>query len=139
MTCLIRNQYQSELETYGNALGSETAAYGVLCMNNGFTLDKTPEGKDSKLYKDLLNYYGGNETAAIRAKALFYTDKYIADHGDWTVDGKEPSLEVLTNETPNLKTENDAIDDCNKFITKELSKIKEDEPSPLLRPMLIIV
>lgn len=127
MTCLIRNQYQSELETYGNALGSETAAYGVLCMNNGFTLDKTPEGKDSKLYKDLLNYYGGNETAAIRAKALFYTDKYIADHGDWTVDGKEPSLEVLTNETPKLKTENDAIDDCNKFITKELSKLDESE------------
>lgn len=127
MTCLIRNQYQSELETYGNALGSETAAYGVLCMNNGFTLDKTPEGKDSKLYKDLLNYYGGNETAAIRAKALFYTDKYIADHGDWTVNGKEPSLEVLTNENPTLKTENDAIDDCNKFITKELSKLDESE------------
>jgi hypothetical protein len=45
MVCLIKSKYTKELAEYTQLFGDEDVAYAVLCMNNGFTLDKTPQGE----------------------------------------------------------------------------------------------
>ncbi len=40
MVCLLKKEYKQELADYKKILGSEAAAYYVLAMNNGFTLDQ---------------------------------------------------------------------------------------------------
>lgn len=72
------------LDRYSRILGSEEAAYYVLSQNNGFPLDKTPNGDDSDLYQDLLNHYG-NEEEAIRTKSMMYTQRFFDANGDWTM------------------------------------------------------
>lgn len=47
MVCLNKKFYKKELEDYASVLGSEAAAYYVLAMNNGHTLDLDPEGNPS--------------------------------------------------------------------------------------------
>nr|DAE41948.1 MAG TPA: hypothetical protein [Bacteriophage sp.] len=69
MVCLIKSKYKEELDLYTQLLGSEKRAYAILCCNNGYTLDKTKDGKPSKLYNDLLEYYKGDVTKAVQKKA----------------------------------------------------------------------
>lgn len=54
------------LQEYTDILGSENAAYYVLSENNGYGLDKAPDGEPSRLFTDLMEYHGGNETNAIQ-------------------------------------------------------------------------
>ena len=65
MVCLNKKFYEKELADYASVLGSEAAAYYVLAMNNGYTLDLDPEGNPSTLYSDILAACGGNEIRAI--------------------------------------------------------------------------
>ena len=60
MVCLIKKQYKKELKQYKDILGSTEAAYYVLAMNNGYTLDYTYEGKPSELYTALLAKNSGD-------------------------------------------------------------------------------
>lgn len=83
MVCLIKSQYKKELEQYKNVLGSEAAAYYVLAMNNGFTLDYDPNGNESQLFKDILNAVGGDIQKAILEKSLYYSKSYLDTYGDW--------------------------------------------------------
>lgn len=79
------------LDKYASVLGSEEAAYYVLSQNNGFTLDKTPNGEDSDLYNDLVNNLG--EDQAIRAKSMLYTSNFLEANGDWTMGTmRDPSM-----------------------------------------------
>lgn len=82
----------SALDRYANVLGSEDAAYYVLSQNNGFLLDKTPNGEDSDLYQDMISHYGSEEEA-IRMKSMLYTSKFLEANGDWTIgDFRDPSM-----------------------------------------------
>ena len=72
------------LEEYTNILGNENAAYYVLSENNGYGLDKAPNGADSKLFSDLLNHYNGDRNKAILAKSRVYSDSFRNWFGDWT-------------------------------------------------------
>ena len=56
MVCLNRKDpfNKAQLEYLTGILGSENAAYYVLAMNNGYSLDCDPEGNPSKLYQDIL-------------------------------------------------------------------------------------
>ena len=91
MVCLNKKFYEKELADYASVLGSEAADYYVLAMNNGYTLDKDPDGKPSKLYEDILAACGNNPVRAIQEKSLYYTQAYIKANGDWTLELKEPS------------------------------------------------
>src|SRR5574344_1684096 len=51
--------------------------------NNGYNLDKAPNGAESKLFKDLLDNFNGNRVEAIKAKAKIYSDSFINWFGDW--------------------------------------------------------
>ena len=46
MVCLLTNrpEVQAQLDKYTNILGSREAAYYVLSENNGYELDKAPNG-----------------------------------------------------------------------------------------------
>lgn len=82
MVCLNKKFYKKELADYASVLGSEAAAYYVLAMNNGHTLDLDPEGNPSQLFKDILAACGGNMARAIQEKAVYYTQAYLKANGD---------------------------------------------------------
>ena len=97
MVCLLTDQpeVQAQLDKYTNILGSEDAAYYVLSENNGYQLDKAPNGQPSKLFSDLLNYYNDDETQAIRAKAKLFTESFRNWFGDWLSDDKTNVSKVV--------------------------------------------
>jgi hypothetical protein len=72
-----------------SALGGEDKAYLFWMRNKGNHLEKAPNGADSKLFSTLLDYFEGNRTQAIRAKAKVYTDEFFNWFGKWTEDDKE--------------------------------------------------
>jgi hypothetical protein len=47
----------------------ENAAYYLWSANNGYSLDKAPNGASSKLFSDLLSHYNGDRRSTILAKA----------------------------------------------------------------------
>lgn len=85
MQCLnIKNpEVAALLKEYTEILGSENAAYYVLSENNGYGLDKAPNGEPSKLFSDLLKHYNGDRVAAIQAKARTYSKSFKEWFGDW--------------------------------------------------------
>lgn len=72
------------LQEYTDILGSYNAAYYVISENNGYGLDKAPNGEPSKLYNDLLSIYNNDHSMAIRAKSMVYSDSFKNWFGDWT-------------------------------------------------------
>ena len=85
MQCLnIKNkEVAALLDQYTDILGSYDAAYYVLSENNGYGLDKAPNGEPSKLYNDLLSIYNNDHSMAIRAKSMVYSDNFKNWFGDW--------------------------------------------------------
>lgn len=97
MQCLntSNKQVKAELEELTQALGSYDAAYYVMSENNGYSLDKAPNGAESKLFKDLLDNFNGNRVEAIKAKAKIYSDSFKNWFGDWLSDDKEGISKVV--------------------------------------------
>ena len=81
MVCIIRSKYQKELKQLSGILGGEKAAHYALCMNNGYNLTDTKEGKHSKLFDQLKEKYGEDE--AIRMKTYTFTPQFTEKFGDW--------------------------------------------------------
>lgn len=102
MVCLIKDKYKSELKEYASILGSEEAAYYVLAMNNGYTLDYTPDGKRSELYHALLHKYDGDVNQSIIDKCLAFTPQFISEHGDYTIGQFDGPVDI--NGEPSIKT-----------------------------------
>ena len=92
MACLIKSKNKPLLDSYTDILGSEDAAYYVLCKNNGYTLEFTPNGEKSDLFQQLLVKNNYDYEDAIREKAeMYYSSYYDTIGGDWTMsalDGK---------------------------------------------------
>ena len=68
-------QVKQEFDELVQAVG-EDMAYLLWDRNNGYALDKAPNGADSKLFKDLLDYYEGNRQKAILAKGKTYLQRF---------------------------------------------------------------
>lgn len=122
MVCLIKSKYKEELDLYTQLLGSEKRAYAILCCNNGYTLDKTKDGKPSKLYNDLLEYYKGDVTKAVQKKAQLFTSEFTNDYGQWYQDGYE-----ISDEYKNVFDENGEPILFKSEKSVELTKSKYDE------------
>ena len=86
MVCIIRSKYQNELKQLSGILGGEKAAHYALCMNNGYNLTDTKEGKHSKLFDQLKEKYGEDE--AIRMKTYTFTPQFTDQFCDWYNDKK---------------------------------------------------
>ena len=86
MACLIKSKNKPLLDEYTSMLGSESAAYYVLCMNNGYSLEFTPSGERSDLFRQLLAKNDYDYEEAIREKAeMYYSSYYDQIGGDWTM------------------------------------------------------
>ena len=104
MQCLnIKNpEVAALLKEYTEILGSENAAYYVLSENNGYGLDKTPNGESSKLFNDLLKHYKNDAVKAIKAKSIVFSNQFTPEN----VSKGESSVDVVlkANETINKPT-----------------------------------
>lgn len=139
MVCIYNpsTEQLNALDRYSDVLGSEEAAYYVLSQNNGFPLDKTPQGEDSDLYNDLVNHYG-NEEEAIRTKAMLYTNRYLEANGDWTIgdffdpsqiDSKnEPKLSFVTG---SITDEIEEIMNHQFLVDPQFPSIEQDDLSKI--------
>ena len=76
-------QIKAEFDEMVAALG-EKQAYAIWDMNNGYSLDKAPNGEPSILFNSLLEHNNQNRVNAIQAKAKVYTNSFKAWFGDWT-------------------------------------------------------
>ena len=65
-------------------LVGEIGAYHIWNENNGNPIDQTKDGKPSKLFSDLLQYYNGDRAAAIKGRAKTFTKGFKSWFGDWT-------------------------------------------------------
>lgn len=77
MQCLnIKDKkVKAALDEVAQVLG-EDAAYYVISENNGYAIDQAPNGAQSKLFSDLLDYYEGDRTQAIIHKANTFKDEF---------------------------------------------------------------
>lgn len=121
MQCLnIKNkEVAALLDEYTNILGNYDAAYYVLSENNGYGLDKAPNGEPSKLYNDLLSNYNNDHSMAIRAKSMVYSDNFKNWFGDWL--NVVPSTEASHRLTSYL---NNLVNRKNRF--SKLAKVLLD-------------
>ena len=71
------------------------AAYRTYHRNGGNFLDKTPDGKQSILFKTLLDHFGGDINKAIVAKSNVYSDEFFNWFGDWTAEDKNDVSKVV--------------------------------------------
>ena len=97
MQCLnIKNkEVAALLKEYTKIFGNEDAAYYVLSENNGYGLDKAPNGEPSKLFSDLVEHYNGDRVAAIQAKARTYSKSFKEWFGDWQSEDKTNVSKVV--------------------------------------------
>lgn len=87
-------EVKEQFEELSNVLGENTAYY-IWSYNNGYSLDYAPNGAQSKLFSDLLEYYKGDRRSAIIAKAKTYSPSFRNWFGDWTSGNKENVSKVL--------------------------------------------
>lgn len=85
MQCLnIKNEEVAALlSEYTSILGSENAAYYVLSENNGYGLDKAPNGELSELYQNILEQNGGDINSTVLEIAKNYI-KPLVDKNWWS-------------------------------------------------------
>lgn len=81
-----------EFNELKEATKNERYAYALWSANNGYGLDKAPNGAQSKLFNDLLKYFDGDRIKAMRAKIHTYTKPFKDKYG--TAEG-EPSVESI--------------------------------------------
>ena len=84
-------QEYSELE---DLFGPDTA-HLLWSRNNGYSIDKAPNGADSILFGELLHVTNGDRTQAFILKAKVYSDQFFDWFGDWTSDNKENVSKVV--------------------------------------------
>ncbi len=73
----------------------ENSAYNLWDQNNGYGLDKAPNGAESKLFVDLLSLYNGDRTKALKAKAKTYSNEFKEWFGDWIQEDKTDVSKVV--------------------------------------------
>lgn len=85
---------KQEFDELIDAVG-ENAAYYLWDQNNGYGLDKAPNGAESKLFSDLLQHYNGDRDLAIKAKANVYSKAFKNWFGDWLSGNKTNVSKVV--------------------------------------------
>ena len=76
-------------------LFGKTAASLLWSRNNGYSIDKAPNGADSILFGELLHVANGDRTQALILKAKVYSNEFFKWFGDWTSDDKTNVSKVV--------------------------------------------
>lgn len=131
MVCLIKSKNKPLLDSYADILGSEDAAYYVLSQNNGYSLEFTPNGERSDLFRQLLAKNNYDYEEAIREKAeMYYSSFYDEIGGDWTMSSLDNSAvdengEPKINYTPEEIDFADIISPAVKFDQMDYMSLSE--------------
>lgn len=97
-------RYEELLKELKDPIDAEIV-FSAETANNGYSLDKTKEGKESKLYKDLLSITN-DKVEALRAKAKTFTDEFQEwfDESKVIDDNGEPLMVYHGTPTKYIKT-----------------------------------
>jgi sulfur carrier protein ThiS len=95
-----RNIHSLEKVLESESINEELA----IIKNNGYSLDKTPNGKKSNLYESILALpeVNGNTEIANKLKSLIYSNNFTNWFGDWVNNPEESSKIVDENGEPKL-------------------------------------
>jgi len=116
-------------------LGSSEMAHLIWDRNKGNTVDFSPDGKQSTLFKQLLEYTNNNRVEAIRLKSTYYLDQYTEANGKWYDDFEaEPIAETVNianisfDEVENVSNMilNKLLIKQRPYILRKKNKLKED-------------
>ena len=88
------NKNLPEWKELVDAIG-ENDAYYIWDQNNGYSLDKAPNGAESKLFQSLLDYFKGDRAKAMQAKAKVYSYEFKEWFGNWVSDDKSNVSKVV--------------------------------------------
>lgn len=91
---LHNKQVAQEYGELEDLFGPDTA-HLLWSRNNGYSIDKAPNGADSILFGELLHITNGDKTRAIILKAKIYSDEFLKWFGDWTSEDKENVSKVV--------------------------------------------
>ena len=91
---LHNKQVAKEFGELKDLFGEDTA-YLLWSKNNGYSIDKAPNGADSILFGELLHIANGDRTQALILKAKVYSDEFFKWFGDWTSEDKENVSKVV--------------------------------------------
>ena len=91
---LHNKQVAQEYGELEDLFGPDTA-HLLWSRNNGYSIDKAPNGADSILFGELLHITNGDRTRAIILKAKIYSDEFLKWFGDWTSEYKENVSKVV--------------------------------------------
>ena len=98
---LHNKQVAKEFGELKDLFGEDTA-YLLWSKNNGYSIDKAPNGADSILFQNLLDRTKNRQQALIE-KAKIYSDNFLKWFGDWTSnDDTNVSKVVDKNNEPKL-------------------------------------
>lgn len=91
---LHNKQVAKEFGELKDLFGEDTA-YLLWSKNNGYSIDKAPNGADSILFGELLHVTNGDRTQALILKAKVYSNEFFDWFGDWTSSDKENVSKVV--------------------------------------------
>ena len=88
---LSNKQVKKEFDELVDVFGEDTA-YFLWDKNEGYSLDKAPNGADSKLFQSLLDNYKGDRVKALveAAKQLISNDNEVSTTDNIVTEQEEP-------------------------------------------------
>lgn len=98
-------------------------AYTIWDLNNGNGIESSPNGEHSILFGSLLDYYNGDRTKAIRAKAKFYSNNFISKVGNWITD-TENTVEKDVNGEPLFQS-------YGQYVVEDSHQVNRSEITPI--------
>lgn len=99
MICALDEKFpevRKEIQQLADNIGADYDTARIIYeTNNGHSLDKAPNGAESRLYNDLLSHYNGDVRQALIAKAKLYLKPFREWFGDWTAEDKTDVSKVV--------------------------------------------
>lgn len=92
--------------------------YTVWDKNNGHGINKAPNGEPSILFDELLKHFNNNRDAAIKAKAIIYSDSFTSVAKD--INGEPNITEVITQDRVTYN-----ISDFTPISDEDMRTVKE--------------
>lgn len=130
MVCLIESdpKVREQIQNLADKLGTEyDIAKIILQENNGYDLDKAPNGAESKLYKDLLEIFNGDEQQALIAKSKTYLQPFFNWFGEWTSDDKTNVSKVVDENGEPLVVYHGSAKQFNAFKLDKIGSMSGDK------------
>jgi hypothetical protein len=107
---LKNKEVAKEFGELQDLFGEETA-HLLWSRNNGYSIDKAPNGAESVLFGDLLELAEGDRNKALILKAKVYSNEFFSWFGDWTSEDKTNVSKVVDeNGEPKAVYQYEAID-----------------------------